>query len=262
MSDILPHYEVHGERGPLILFVHGILSSRAQWTLNLDVFSQQYRPVIVELFGHGRSPSPNDPAAYSPSSYVEYFERIRRELGAEHWYIVGQSLGAALTLRYTLDYPERVTAQVFTNANSALAPPGWEATVRPFFEEMASEFEADGRAALERHRLSPTRAHHLPPQVKAEFQKDLELHDLRGIAMTGFHTNLISSVYDRVRENTVPTLLVVGERETRFEEPRRFAEKSFPHLTVLATNAGHAVNIGAAQEFNEAVLSFFARHPV
>ena len=55
--------------------------------------------------------------------------------------------------------------------------------------------------------------------------------------------------------------MVVGKRDTRFEEGRRFAEKSFPHLTVLETNAGHAVNLGAVAEFNEAVLRFFAQHP-
>jgi pimeloyl-ACP methyl ester carboxylesterase len=261
MDDGLLYYEVHGESGPFILFVHGILSSRAQWAPNLDAFTGKYRPVVVELLGHGRSPSPADPEAYTPSAYVRYFERIRRILGAERWYVVGQSLGAALTLRYTLDCPERVIAQVFTNANSALAPPGWEALARPFFEQMAQEFESEGRAALERHRLNPTQARHIPPEVKAEFQKDLALHNLRGITMSGFYTSLKSSVYDRVGENKVPTLLMVGEREERFKEARRFVERSFPHLTVMGTNAGHAVNISAAREFNEAVSKFFARHP-
>lgn len=263
INNSLPYYEVHGECGPLVLFVHGILSSRTQWMPNLAAFIEGgYRPVVVELLGHGRSPSPSDPAVYSPTAYVDYFERIRQKVGAKSWYVVGQSLGAALTLRYSLDFPQHVMAQVFTNANSALAPPGWEALVKPFFEEMAREFESGGREALNRHRLSPTQAHHLPPDVKDEFRKDLALHDLRGISMTGFHTNLLSSVYGRVKENRVPTLLVVGERETRFEEARHFAEKSFPHLTVVATNAGHAVNLGAATKFNESVLRFFARHPM
>ena len=261
VPDSLLHHEIHGEHGPLILFVHGLLSSRAQWAPNLATFAQHYRPVVVELLGLGRSPSPADPAAYSPSTYVENFERIRRSVGAERWYVVGQSLGAALTLRYSLDCPERVTAQVFTNSMSALAPPGWEEIVRPYAERQAREFESDGRAALENHPLNPTRARHLPPEVRAAFGKDLALHDLHGISMTGLYTTLQSSVYERVGENTVPTLMVVGERDTRFEEGRRFAEKSFPHLTMLATDAGHAVNIGAVDEFNEAVLRFFARHP-
>lgn len=260
-NDSLLHYEVHGERGPFILFVHGLLSSRAQWAPNLAAFTEQYRPVVVELLGHGRSPSPAELTAYSPSCYVEYFEGIRRAVGAERWYVVGQSLGAALTLRYAFDHPSRVIAQVFTNSMSALAPPEWDQRVREFFEQQAREFESHGRAALEKHRLNPTRAGHFTPEVRAAFREDLKLHNLRGIAMTGLHTSIQSSVYARVGENTVPTLLIVGKRDTHFKEAHHFAEKSFPHLTVRVMDAGHAVNLGPVEEFNEAVLRFFAQHP-
>ena len=44
--------------------------------------------------------------------------------------VCGQSLGATLTLRYALDHPERVLAQVFTNSTSALADSDWVAGVR------------------------------------------------------------------------------------------------------------------------------------
>jgi pimeloyl-ACP methyl ester carboxylesterase len=71
------HYEIHGESGPFILLVHGVLSSRAQWLPNVPALSQSFRPVVTELLGHGRSPAPEDPAAYAPSAYVGYFEQIR-----------------------------------------------------------------------------------------------------------------------------------------------------------------------------------------
>ena len=89
------HYEVHDGAGPYLLLVHGFLSSRAQWVLNLDALSDVARPVVVEMYGHGRSPSPDDPAIYAPKNYVAEFERIRGELGVERWLVCGQSLGPA-----------------------------------------------------------------------------------------------------------------------------------------------------------------------
>ncbi len=163
MPEPLLDYDVHGDRGPFILFVHGLLSSRAQWRPNLDAFLPQYRPVVVELLGHGRSPSPDDPARYTPAGYGEAFERIRSDVGAERWYIVGQSLGASLTLRYALDHPSRVIAQVFTNSSSALADDSFAARVRPAMEGQAEELARLGRAALERHPLNPGRARSLAP---------------------------------------------------------------------------------------------------
>lgn len=259
------HYDLHdgggGAARPSVLFVHGLLSSRAQWIPTLPAFRPHYRAVVVELLGHGRSPSPNDPAAYTPAAYAEQFEAVREALGLERWYVVGQSLGAALTLRYSLDYPDRVIAQVFTNSNSALAPPGREAQVRAFMQQQADELARDGHAALERHRLNPTRARGLPAGVRTAFREDVALHDPRGIALTGLHTIPESSVRARAAQIAVPTLLVVGRRERRFAEARRFAEQTIPGLTVCDADAGHAVNLGAAATFNQAVLAFFRRRP-
>ena len=255
------HYEVHGDRGPFVLFVHGLLSSRTQWLNNLGAFTDAFRPVVVELLGHGRSPAPDDPAAYAPSAYAAYFEHIRQAVGADRWYVVGQSLGAALTLRYVLDFPDWVIAHVFTNTNAALAPPAWFERLRPAREQVVRDIETKGRAALESHPLNPARSRHLPADVREAFRRDFELHHPRGIALTMIHTSLACSVRGSVENNTVPTLMVVGRRETRFEDSRRYAERAIPHLSVLSLDVGHAVNIGAAAEFNEATLTFFSRHP-
>jgi pimeloyl-ACP methyl ester carboxylesterase len=247
------HVEVHAGSGPYLLLVHGMLASRAQWLANLAALGQVGRPVVVELHGHGRSPSPKDPAAYHPDAYVAEFERIRAGLGAERWAICGQSLGAALTLRYALECPDRVIAQVFTNSNSALAEAGWAPAVRAAMQAMAKAIEARGRAALEAMPIHPSRATRLPAAVKAGLVADCALHDPVGVARTGLYTVPDSSVRERFAETRVPTLLVVGEREERFAAHRRFAESALPGLRVASLDAGHAVNAEASVGFDAAV---------
>ena len=249
---------MHGSRGPHLLLVHGFLSSRAHWLLNLDALSTFCRPVVFELLGHARSPTPNDPAAYAPHSYVAEFEAIRESLGAERWLICGQSLGAALTLRYSLDHPDRVIAQVFTNSNSALAGDDWATRVMPIMEAQARQLERDGRAALDNHPFRPTRSRRLPPEAKKALIADYELHNPIGIAQTARHTIPFSSVRDRVAEMMVPTLLVAGDREEGFRDQRRFAEQNIPNISVVRLNTGHAVNLEDAPGFNAAVIEFFA----
>ncbi|MBI5288614.1 MAG: alpha/beta fold hydrolase [Chloroflexi bacterium] len=256
----LLHYEIHGDRGPCILLVHGFLSSRAQWLLNVPALSAFARPVVVELFGHGRSPSPREPAAYTPPYYVEQFERIRTAVGADRWFVVGQSLGGALTLRYALGRPDQVVAHVFTNSNSALAEEGWAGRVLPAMEAQARRLEDEGRRVLDEHPLNPARAGRLPALVRGAFIEDGALLDPRGVANTGLYTVPGSSSRERLPDNRVPTLLVVGEREKRFAGHRHYAEEMMPLLTVVGLNAGHAVNIEAAETFNTAVIEFCARH--
>ena len=252
-------YEVHGTGGPFALLVHGFLSSRAQWLPNLPALSRYCRPVVVELFGHGRSPTPDAPGFYTPQHYVEEFERIRSALGCERWLLCGQSLGAALTLRYAFDHPGRVLGHVFTNSNSAFAERDWGERVRPAMEAQARHLEAQGHDALAQHPLNPTRARRLPLDARNDFAEDISLHDVLGIASTGLYTIPESSVRERVGENEAQALLVVGEREERFASHRRFAEKNMPRLQVTGLDAGHAVNLEAADQFNTVVAEFLMR---
>jgi pimeloyl-ACP methyl ester carboxylesterase len=257
--DPLLHYEVHGNRGPHLLLVHGFLSSRAHWLLNLEALSRVCRPVVIELLGHGRSPSPEDSEPYAPDAYVAGFEAIREKLSTDRWLICGQSLGAALTLRYSLDYPERVIAQVFTNSNSALADQNWAARVMPIMEAQAQQIEREGRAALDKHPFAPTRSRRLPAEAKEALIADYRLHNPKGIAATARHTIPVSSVRGRIAETKVPTLLVVGDREEGFREQARFSEHTIPGIEVVHLNAGHAVNIEDPDGFNTAVADFSRR---
>jgi 2-succinyl-6-hydroxy-2,4-cyclohexadiene-1-carboxylate synthase len=258
-SKPLLYYQIHGQGGPHLLLVHGFLSSRAHWLLNLGALSAFCRPVVIELLGHARSPSPDDAAPYAPDAYVEEFEAIRESLDAERWLVCGQSLGAALTLRYSLDHADRVTAQVFTNSNSALASGDWAKRVMPVMEAQAQQLERDGRAALDNHPFRPTRGRRLPAEAKEALIADYALHNPLGIARTARHTIPYSSVRDRIDGTRVPTLLVAGDREDGFREQLHFAEQAIPGISVVHLNTGHAVNIEDAPGFNAAVRDFFRR---
>ena len=252
------HVDVHDGRGPYALLVHGILSSRAQWAPNLDALKTVSRPVVVELLGHGRSPSPTGPGPYTPDGYVRAFEEIRRDLGAEHWFVVGQSLGAALTLRYALAHQERVVAQVFTNSSSALADDEWRRGVQATLPDLARRVEEGGRDLIARLPLHPARARHVPRDAHRALVADGDLIDPGGLARTFLHTVPDSSVRDRVAANRVRTLLVAGGREREFAPSRSHAEATMPHLEVVELDAGHAVNLQAAEAFDAAVTAFLA----
>ncbi|MGE3539397.1 MAG: alpha/beta fold hydrolase [Candidatus Tectimicrobiota bacterium] len=249
-------YEVHDGQGPYLLLVHGFLSSRAQWSPNIAALARVTRPVVVELLGHNRSPAPDDPDPYHPTAYVTAFEQLRQQLGAESWFVCGQSLGAALTMRYALTYPSHVRAQIFTNSSAALADVAWLEARRASALEQATGIESEGHAALEKLRVHPIHARRLPAEVHAALLADAQHHTPRGIARTLRYTTPNAPVRDRLPELQVPTLLVWGEREKRFEANRYFAEQAIPDLQVVGTPAGHAVNIEAAEAFNTAVCHF------
>ncbi len=250
------YYEEHEGTGPYLLLVHGMLSGRSQWMLNLDALREVCRPVVVELWGHGRSPAPDDPARYHPNGYLDEFEAIRKEIGAEGWFVCGQSFGAGLTIRYAVRYPNRVYGQIFTNSRSALADEETVATYRKNALSRANLVLKHGREGLEKIPVHPIHARRMDENVKEALLEDAKLHQPKGFALSFQHTSPNLSVREMAKELRVPGLLVVGEREKEFHPSRVYAEQAIPRLTVVATPDGHAVNIQSAEAFNQAVKTF------
>jgi 2-succinyl-6-hydroxy-2,4-cyclohexadiene-1-carboxylate synthase len=257
------HVEIHGDgRAPHVLLVHGICSSRAQWRPNLAALSKLATPVVVELLGHGRSQTPDDPAAYSVAAYIERFEAIRDEIGVERWAVCGQSFGAGLTMNYALACPERVSAQVFTNSNSALREAGPAPPPTPEQQAArAAAAEARGRAPLEAMPFFPKRSGRLAPDVEDELVGDAALISVRGMALGLSYTTPYLSVRDRLAEIVTPTLLVNGRREKGFQAVRDLAAAEIAGLEVVDLDGGHPVNLDCAEGFNAAVGDFLGRHP-
>jgi pimeloyl-ACP methyl ester carboxylesterase len=251
------HVDVWGGEGPALLLVHGMLSSRAQWRPNLAALRQVCRPVTVELLGHGRSPSPADPAAYRVGAYIEAFEAVRRELGAERWFVCGQSFGAGLTLRYALLCPDRIIGQAFTNSMSGLAPSGRDNPERRKANGQA--LAKAGRAALEAMPLYPKGSRRWAADVSQALVDDAALLSPLGVGLTIAETMDGLAMTEDLAALSVPTLLVNGQRETAFQPLRDLAAERIPDLEVVDLDGGHSINLDQSEAFNAAVAGFIRR---
>ncbi|MBM4202853.1 MAG: alpha/beta fold hydrolase [Gammaproteobacteria bacterium] len=254
------HWEVHPGTGPLALFVHGFLMSRAQWLRNTAPLAGVCRPVVVELWGHGRSPAPDDPVAYAPDALVQTLDDIRSELSEARWLLCGYSLGAALTLRYALEHPERIIAHAWTNSTSALADSAQQNAWREQGLAGRQRFINDGIPAIERIAVHPRHAKHLPEDVRTPLLADASGHNPLGIANIMAYTTPELSVRDRIAHNSRPALLIQGQRETRFNPFADHAKAHMAMLEVAHLNTGHGVNMEDAPGFNAALAGFISRH--
>jgi NAD+ synthase len=110
------HYVVDGD-GPPVILIHGISASLADWWRLMPLLvSAGYRAIAVDLLGHGDSPKPQDPDAYTAENVYTALEDWIDSLGLETpFYLVGHSLGGYMSLTYALNHPDRVRAMVLIN---------------------------------------------------------------------------------------------------------------------------------------------------
>ena len=253
---MMPYFETHeGPTGPHMLMVHGFLSSRSQWRINLPALSEVAQPVLLELLGHGRSPAPEAPEPYAVAAYIAAFETIRKGLGAERWVVVGQSFGAGLAIQYAIEHPDRVMGVVFTNSISALSPKDDPERAQAQADR-ARSIQEGGKEALEALRIHPRHAKRFPEAIKAEMVADAERIAPEAILRSIALTSPDLSIAHRLGEVQVPSLLVNGTWEKRFQPMRAKVAAEMPGVRIVDLDGGHSVNIEAAAGFDKAVVEF------
>lgn len=98
MQSTVAYTHLAGPGEPIVL-IHGIGHRREAWGEVPELLNARGHDVyVVDLPGHGASPTPTKPDGYSMASTAEQIERLCAELGVVGPHVVGNSLGGAVAL--------------------------------------------------------------------------------------------------------------------------------------------------------------------
>lgn len=253
------HYEdnLKNEKTPLLL-VHGLFSSRNHWNPNIEL-EDDFRIINVDLPGHGLSPSPEDKKCYLPEEIVVSLDRIRDQLGIQSWAICGQSFGAALTMRYALTYPDKVIANIFTNANGAFRG-AWTRDFRTRHNERLEKIRCEGQAGMLALPYHPVHAHRFPKNIHDTLCADASLIPTHAMVNIFETTMPRLSVRNDMKRLKPPTLLINGKWERAFQDTRKWLEDNYPNIEIVDLEGGHSINIEQPVAFNKALKKFIFQH--
>ena len=100
--------------GPAVLLLHGGgpgASGLSNYSRNIDALSENFRVIVPDLPGYGRSTKGVDGS--DPFGHLAHGIRgLMNELGIDTAHLVGNSYGGACALRLALDTPDRVEKMV------------------------------------------------------------------------------------------------------------------------------------------------------
>lgn len=133
LNGISTCYEVHGS-GETLLLLHGWTMSSEMWTDYISEFSDGFRVVIVDLYGHGRS-SPLS-GTFSIHQTVDQLLGLMDHLGIETTKVVGWSYGGEILLRACVEYSDRFSSAIVVGASHQFPKQDWGMK----YDEMSPEF--------------------------------------------------------------------------------------------------------------------------
>ena len=210
----------NGESGaPPIVFVHGLGSSAATWAGCMDILGRRHEVVAVDLLGHGDSPVPDDPDAYSRDTALADLDEVLASLD-EPAVLVGHSLGGYLSLAHAVTRPGAARAIVVINTG-------------PGFRDPDKREAWNERSRRNAHKFG------VPPQA------------------TNLNLQHDAVVMDHLADVRVPTLVLAGELDRpEYVVSGQYLERKMPHARLQVIAGGehsmhedtHAAEVAAAIE--------------
>lgn len=252
-SGALLAYDERGD-GPTILFLHGHPFSRAMWSTQLDVLSDEFRALAPDLPGYGDSA----PLAETMSmrGFADTVVGLLDARRVERATIVGLSMGGLVAMELGLAYPERVHGLVL--AATTAAPVTDEEAERR--RATAADIEANGMLGHTVEMLprlfGPVAAR--DPAITVPIVTTMlrtrpagPAAALRGRAERPDYASLLRTLRP-------PALVIAGDRDaysTREVTDQLVAALPNPEVLILE-GVGHFPNLEAPDVFDDAVRSF------
>lgn len=252
--------ETHGEGVPLVLscaLCTTCENYRAQVGPLVDAGAQL---ILWDYRGHGRSESPDDPAAYSLDRVVDDLGRVLDWAAPGRAGVLGGlSFGGLASLHFARRFPQRVRGLLLIDSGPGFKNPEaqarWEASV----ERTAAFVETRGASAFVKSRAAATLVGLRPelPEARAAAeaiaaQNPIGLaHFARQVAAPA------APVIDALSGIDIPALVLVGEKDEAYLRAAEVLSARLPRaVRETIPGAGHIVNIESSEVFNAAVARF------
>lgn len=260
VADINIHYETYGQGEPLVLIM-GLGGGSSLWWRQVDFFSPEYRVVVYDSRGVGRTDKPDTP--YSMDMLVGDAAGLLERLGIASAHIYGVSMGGMVAQELALRYPELVSSLVLgatTCGGGHAAMPSQE-TLQKLFGIMTLSPEEAVKVATS-VTFSPTFIERHPDKINDWLIKGAESppspmgFKRQAEAAAGFDT------YDRLPQIRVPTLILAGTADQLIpSDNSRILASRIPNAKlVLFEGAGHGYLWEAEEEANRTVHDFLRKH--
>jgi pimeloyl-ACP methyl ester carboxylesterase len=88
-----------------LIFIHGSGSDHSGWSLQYSKLHKQFNIVAIDLPGHGGSPGNGEDEV---DKYIVWIKKLLDIIKLKNPVLIGHSLGAAITLKFALHYPQDV----------------------------------------------------------------------------------------------------------------------------------------------------------
>ncbi|MBN1254185.1 MAG: alpha/beta hydrolase [Deltaproteobacteria bacterium] len=252
----MPVIDVYGMRGNVVIdrderaegqdslvFIHGAGGSVSSWQAQLDYFNRSFNCLVMELPGHGAA---QGPGAQEIKSYALWIRGALDELGVASPFIIGHSMGGAITMDLALRFPALPKGLVLAGTGARLrVDPGILEGIKSDFSQTVERICGFSFAK----------------DVPKEMLEVATAEMMKNSPDVLFGDFLACDRFDAMQEIeaiTVPTLVICGDQDTLtpIKYARYLADRIAGSRLDIIEGAGHEVMVECPEQFNKKAETF------
>jgi pimeloyl-ACP methyl ester carboxylesterase len=256
-------YRDSGGTGPAVLMTHGIGESLEFWHRQMETLGQTLRLIAWDMPGHGLSDERTDAMDLEGQARVAW--QLLDSLGVKQAHLVGNSLGAAMSLRMAEAAPERVATLLLANA-ATLGPEvtgAFKVMSLPWLGELMNK--PGPTAVAQQIKAIVLNPQSITPEVRTAIERNV--HRAGGAAhfltllrrlttLQGQRPEQWQRSHRILKDLRMPVLIVHGEDDTVLpvvQSRRAHGLNKAAHLVTLAS-CGHTPQLEQVEVFNSMLL--------
>src|SRR5262245_60517982 len=241
-------YDVQGN-GPTVVLITGSNLDRRMWVRETEWLSKTHKVIRYDLRAHGQSDT-----ATAPFSNLDDLQSLLDELKVTKATFIGLSAGSTIALDLALQAAQRVERIVLAGpAISGYVPkeqPPFTASLVAALQ--ARDYQKAGEVLL------GTSVFAAPPDSQAVVRSMVMENDRLWTVPREMVKPPLRAI-DKLEEVKVPTLVLIGEKDTFQREQADLLARRVPGARLIVVpSGGHLLNLTSPKEFQSAVSSFLA----
>ena len=259
------HYFLnHNPHKPIILFLHGFMGNIYEFDQVIKLLFDDFSYLIIDLPGHGKTQVLDDEYYTMPSTAAAIIQLLD-QLKIDQCYLIGYSLGGRLALYLTLHFPSRFIKVILESASPGLAT------------EMArlARIKSDDQIARKLTKIIfiDDFYHFLnnwyQQPIFGKIKNHPQYQSMIASRLTNHPPNLVKSLqfmgtgsqpclWELLTGNTIPLLLLVGEKDKKFIDINiAITKKCQVAKLQIIHDVGHNIHLENTLAFVQNIQDFF-----
>ena len=246
-------YRDQGE-GEVILLLHGLGSTKADWERQYEYFSQSYRVLAPDFRGHGNSSKPASKSNYGVKLCAEDITLLMAQLNISEAIVVGFSMGGAVAFELAVSHLDLVKKMIIVNTAPDFNNLGWFGIKMVIERTLALKFK--GMEPLAKKVATGMFPEEHQKDLREEFYSRARKNDVNAYYQS-FRTLMRWGIGEKIKNIKVPTLVIASENDyTPVSLKENYARKMMNARVEVIKNSRHGVTMDQPEDFNRIILNF------